>query len=163
MSVTRMDNIFPMLWFDGRAEEAAKFYVDVFQDGKISAVTHWPEGSRGPAGEVLTVAFEIRGKNFLALNGGPEFKFNEAVSFVANCPNQAEIDRLWSALSADGGATNVCGWLKDKFGVSWQIVPESIWKMMHDSDETKGQRVMKAVWEMEKLDLAVLERAYRGD
>lgn len=108
---------------------------------------------------MLTVAFELRGKPFIALNGGPDFTFNQAISFVVNCQTQDEIDHFWDALSAGGGATNVCGWLKDKFGVFWQVVPESLWNMMHEKDETKAHRVMKAVWEMEKLDLAKLECA----
>src|ERR1700744_2271316 len=119
-----MDTITPFLWFDTQAEEAAKFYVEVFGgDSRVTTITHWPPNSPGPEGGVLTVSFELRGKQFIGLNGGPQFKFTEAISMVINCENQQEIDHFWSKLSSDGGSEIECGWLKDKYGLAWQVVP----------------------------------------
>ena len=153
------------LWFDTQAEEAAKFYVSVFKDGKLGGVTRY--GKEGhdihgkPAGSVMTAEFEIRGQKFVALNGGPHFKFNEAVSFQVHCETQEEIDYFWSKLSK-GGSEGPCGWLKDKYGVSWQVVPTVLPKLLADADAKKSQRVTKAFLQMRKFDIAELKRAYDG-
>jgi predicted 3-demethylubiquinone-9 3-methyltransferase (glyoxalase superfamily) len=154
-----MPKITPFLWFDGQAEEAAKFYASVFKNSKIRAVARYPEGPPGPAGTVMTVDFELDGQEFTALNGGPIFKFNEAISFVVHCETQAEVDEFWSKL-LEGGTESQCGWLKDKFGVSWQIVPTVLIEMLQDRDAGKAKRVMKAMLEMKKLDIGGLKRAY---
>jgi predicted 3-demethylubiquinone-9 3-methyltransferase (glyoxalase superfamily) len=155
----------PFLWFDTQAEEAAKFYVSVFKKSKLGRVSRYGKAGHEvhgrPAGSVMTVEFELSGQNFLALNGGPNFKFTEAVSFVVNCDTQAEVDYFWSKLSA-GGQEGPCGWLKDKYGLSWQVVPSVIAKMMTDADAAKSDRVMTAVMNMKKLDVAKLERVYAG-
>ena len=157
--------ITPCLWFDTQAEEAAKFYVSVFKNSKIVTISRYPEAGqeihRKPAGSVMVVAFELDGMPFTALNGGPNFKFDEAVSFQVMCDTQDEIDRYWKALT-EGGQEGPCGWLKDKFGLSWQVVPSAIPKMMSDPDAKKSARVMNAFMTMKKLDLAALERAYAG-
>jgi predicted 3-demethylubiquinone-9 3-methyltransferase (glyoxalase superfamily) len=153
------------LWFDTQAEEAAKFYCSVFKNSKITTVSRYPEAGqevhKKPAGSVMVVAFELDGMPFTALNGGPIFKFDEAVSFQIMCDSQDEIDHYWTALTK-GGQEGPCGWLKDKFGLSWQVVPSVIPKMMSDADSTKSARVMNAFMTMKKLDLAILERAYEG-
>ena len=156
-----MQKITPFLWFDGQAEAAAKFYTTVFKKSKITHVARYPQGSRGPAGSVMTVAFELNGQPFIALNGGPLFKFNEAISFVVNCKTQAEVDHHWNKLSA-GGKQVQCGWLKDKFGVSWQIVPEVLRELMSTKDSVKTQRVTEAMLQMVKLDIKKLKQAARG-
>jgi predicted 3-demethylubiquinone-9 3-methyltransferase (glyoxalase superfamily) len=157
--------ITPCLWFDTQAEDAAKFYCSVFKNSKITAVSRYPdEGQeihKKSAGSVMVVAFELEGRPFTALNGGPNFKFDEAVSFQIMCETQAEIDHYWNALTA-GGQEGPCGWLKDKFGLSWQVVPSAIPRMMSDPDRAKSARVMNAFMKMKKLDLAALERAYAG-
>ncbi len=157
--------ITPCLWFDTQAEEAAKFYCSVFKNSKITAVSRYPEAGQDihhkPAGSVMVVAFEIDGMPFTALNGGPNFKFDEAVSFQVMCETQADIDYYWKALT-EGGQESPCGWLKDKFGLSWQVVPAAIPKMMADPDAKKSARVMNAFMTMKKLDLAAIERAYAG-
>jgi predicted 3-demethylubiquinone-9 3-methyltransferase (glyoxalase superfamily) len=157
--------ITPCLWFDTQAEEAAKFYCSVFKNSKIVTISRYPEAGqeihRKPAGSVMVVAFELDGMPFTALNGGPNFKFDEAVSFQVMCDTQDEIDRYWKALT-EGGEAGPCGWLKDKFGLSWQVVPSAIPKMMSDPDAKKSARVMNAFMTMKKLDLAALERAYAG-
>jgi len=157
--------ITPCLWFDSEAEDAAKFYCSVFNNSKIVAISRYPEAGqeihRKPAGSVMVVAFELDGMPFTALNGGPNFKFDEAVSFQVMCDTQDEIDRYWKALTA-GGQEGPCGWLKDKFGLSWQVVPSAIPKMMSDPDAKKSARVMNAFMKMKKLDLAALERAFAG-
>jgi predicted 3-demethylubiquinone-9 3-methyltransferase (glyoxalase superfamily) len=156
----------PCLWFDSQAEEAANFYCSVFKNSKITAVSRFPDAGqeihKKPVGSVMVVAFELDGQRFTALNGGPQFKFDEAVSFQVPCETQAEIDHYWNALTKDGGQEGPCGWLKDKFGLSWQIVPEAIPQMMSDPDARKSARVMNAFMTMKKLDLAALERAYTG-
>jgi predicted 3-demethylubiquinone-9 3-methyltransferase (glyoxalase superfamily) len=157
-----MQKITPFLWFDSQAEEAAKFYVSIFKDSKIVGTTHYGEAGPGPKGSVLTVKFQIAGQEFIALNGGPMFKFNESVSFVVNCETQEEIDYFWEKLTAGGGEESRCGWLSDKFGLSWQVVPALLQEMMLDKDEAKSNRVMEAILKMDKLDLATLERAYEG-
>ena len=160
-----MKPIVPCLWFDNKAEEAARFYTSVFHDSKILGTAYYGPAASGasgqPAGSVMTVSFEINGQEFLALNGGPAFKFSEAISFIVKCKNQEEIDEYWSALSA-GGEPGPCGWLKDRYGMSWQIVPEHLNKMITDKDRAKSDRVMEAVIRMKKLDARVLEDAYEG-
>lgn len=154
-----MDRISPFLWFDNQAEEAANFYVSVFKNSKIKQVSRYPEGSPGPAGKVMVVSFELEGREYLALNGGPMFKFTEAISLVVKCDSQEEIDYYWEKLSA-GGQEVQCGWLKDKFGLSWQVVPRAMDRFMADPE--KGKRVMAEVMKMVKLDIATMERAANG-
>ncbi len=154
-----MDKVSICLWFDGHAEEAAKFYTNLIPDSRIEQTTRAPSDyPSGRQGEVLTVAFTLGQRNFLALNGGPEFRFTEAVSLSIDCADQAEVDRYWEALSAHP-ANEQCGWVKDRFGLSWQIVPRVLPKLLADPDRAKAQRVMKAMMEMKKLDVAALERA----
>src|SRR3954470_6987305 len=156
-----MQKITPFLWFDSEAEEAVQFYLSIFKDGKITSKAHYPENapSHLPAGKVMTIAFELNGEQFVALNGGPDMPFTNAVSLVVNCESQEEIDHYWEKLSADGGEQIQCGWLKDKFGMPWQIVPSKIWDWLSDKDPARVQRVTALVWQMEKLDFAALERA----
>ncbi len=157
-----MPHITPCLWFDGNAEEAVNFYLSIFKDGKITSKV--PYGSTNPdkADAILTLTFTMMGNEYMALNGGPEFKFNEAISLMVPCKTQEEIDYYWEKLTADGGKPVECGWVKDKFGLSWQIVPELIGEMMKNGDEAARARVFQAVWQMKKLDLATLEKAYKG-
>jgi predicted 3-demethylubiquinone-9 3-methyltransferase (glyoxalase superfamily) len=157
-----MQKITPFLWFDTQAEEAVAFYLSVFKDGKIIATARYPEDGPRPANMVMTIAFELKGQQFVALNGGPGFPFTNAVSLVVNCDSQEEIDYFWEKLAADGGEHNVCGWLKDKFGMPWQVVPSQVWEWLNGDDSAKVKRVTSAVWQMEKLDLAELERAAKG-
>jgi predicted 3-demethylubiquinone-9 3-methyltransferase (glyoxalase superfamily) len=157
----------PCLWFEGQAEEAARYYTGIFKSSKITNVTHYTEAGRDvhkqPAGKVMVVAFELDGQPFTALNGGPEFKFNEAVSFQILCDDQKEVDHYWSKLTPGGDpAAQVCGWLKDRFGLSWQVVPKVLLAMMADRDKDKAARVMEAMLQMKKIDIAELERAYKG-
>jgi len=156
-----MQKITPFLWFDNNAEDAVKFYVSIFKNSKIGKVARYGKAGPGPEGKVMTVSFELAGQEFIALNGGPRFKFTEAISLVVNCENQKEVDEYWEKLSA-GGEKIQCGWLKDKFGLSWQVVPTAMEKMMSDPDPAKSQRVMKAMLQMKKLDIAGLKRAYEG-
>ena len=157
-----MTRITPCLWFDGRAEEAVAFYVGIFRNSKIGTVDHYgdaaAQASGQPKGSVMTVAFELDGQPFLALNGGPIFKFTEAISLIVNCKDQKEVDEYWSKLSA-GGEEGPCGWLKDKFGLSWQITPEALPRLLHDKDTKRAERVMAAMLRMKKIDVATLERA----
>jgi len=155
-----MKRITPFLWFDGQAEQAANFYVSLFPDSRITATTRYGDAGPGPKGQVMTIAFEIGGQPFTALNGGPQFKFNESVSFVIQCENQAEIDKYWSKLIEGGGKPSQCGWLKDRWGLSWQIVPEVLPKLLQDKDAEKAQRVMHAMLQMTKIEIAGLEGAY---
>lgn len=157
-----MDEIGTCLWFDGRAEEAATFYVGLFPNSKITDVARWGEGGPGEAGTALTVAFELNGRSFQALNGGPEFVFNEAISFTLNFDDQAGLDAKWDALTSDGGRESQCGWLKDKFGVSWQLVPRMLPGVLNGSDPAGSQRAMAAMMGMRKLDIAALQAAYDG-
>ncbi|MCW5250236.1 MULTISPECIES: VOC family protein [unclassified Streptomyces] len=150
------------LWFDDRAEEAARFYVSVFENSELGAISHYPENAPRPAGTVLTVDFTANGQKFVALNGGSEFTFNEAVSFQIMCDTQEEIDRYWSLLTQDG-QEGPCGWLKDRYGVSWQVVPIRLEEMFRDPDGAKAARVNQAMMLMRKLDLAALERAFAAD
>ena len=158
-----MQKITPCLWFDNQAEEAVKFYTSILQNSKIGKVARYGESgakvSGRPKGTVMTVTFEIDGQEFMALNGGPLFKFTEAISLVVNCKTQEEIDDVWEKLSA-GGEKGVCGWLKDKYGLSWQIVPTVLGEMMQDKDAEKTERVMKALLEMTKLEIKKLQHAY---
>jgi predicted 3-demethylubiquinone-9 3-methyltransferase (glyoxalase superfamily) len=157
----RIQKITPFLWFDHQAEAAAAFYTSVFPNSKITAVTRYGESGPGPAGSAMTVAFELDGQPFTALNGGPHFKFTEAISFVVHCETQAEVDGFWEKLS-EGGHEVQCGWLKDKFGLSWQIVPAVLIEMMKDRNATRKERAVKAMMQMKKLDIAGLEAAWRG-
>ena len=154
-----MQKITPFLWFDTEGEDAAEFYVSVFPNSRIVDVQHYGEAGPRPAGSVMTVEFELEGQRFVALNGGPDFTFNEAISFEVECGDQDEIDGYWSALTEGGGQPGPCGWLKDKFGVSWQIVPKRLTELLADSDRAKAQRVMAAMLQMGKIDIAELERA----
>jgi predicted 3-demethylubiquinone-9 3-methyltransferase (glyoxalase superfamily) len=161
-----MQKITPFLWFDNQAEEAAKFYASVFENSKVGRILRYDEASSKsagrPVGSVLTIELEIAGQKFTALNGGPEFKFNESISFVVNCETQNEVDYFWEKLMADGGQESQCGWLKDKFGVSWQITPTILIDMLHDKDAKKAERVMKAMMQMQKIDIETLKEAYAG-
>lgn len=157
-----MSTITPCLWFDGEAEQAANFYVSLLPDSRVTRVQrNVMDSPAGAAGSVLVVAFTLAGRPFLALNGGTRFDFTHAVSFAIDCADQAEVDRLWDALS-DGGAPEQCGWLKDRYGVPWQIVPKVLPEMLADPDPEKAQRVMQAMFQMVKLDIATLQRAYGG-
>jgi len=157
-----MQKITPFLWFDGQAEEAVGFYLSVFKDSRILSTARYPEDGPGQAGTVMTIAFELNGERFVALNGGPGFPFTNSVSLVVNCESQEEIDYYWEKLAADGGERLECGWLKDKFGFPWQITPSRLWDWLQDTDPAQVKRVTGAVWQMEKLDLAELERAAVG-
>ena len=158
-----MQKITPFLWFDNQAEEAVNFYVSVFKDSKIGKVTRYDEASSKasgqPQGSVMTIEFQLAGQDFIALNGGPQFKFTEAVSFSVDCKNQQEVDEFWEKLSA-GGEEGPCGWLKDKYGLSWQITPTVLVEMLNDPNTEKAQRVMKAMLQMKKIDIKTIEEAY---
>ena len=154
-----MQKITPFLWFDGKAEEAANFYTSIFKNSKILNISRYGEEGPGPAGTVMTVTFQLDAQEFTALNGGPVFKFTEAISFFVNCETQQEVDELWEKLS-EGGEEEQCGWLKDKYGVSWQIVPTALMEMLQDRDAEKSQRVMKAMLQMKKIDIETLRQAY---
>jgi predicted 3-demethylubiquinone-9 3-methyltransferase (glyoxalase superfamily) len=158
--MTAKQKITTCLWFDGQAEEAADHYVSIFENSKITGITRYGAAGPGPKASVMTVAFELDGREFLALNGGPRFKFNEPISMIVNCTTQDEIDRYWEKLSAGGEVQ--CGWLKDKFGLSWQIVPTVLGEMMQDKDPAKTNRVMEAMLQMIKLDIERLKQAYQG-
>jgi predicted 3-demethylubiquinone-9 3-methyltransferase (glyoxalase superfamily) len=153
-----MPKLTPCLWFDTEGEEAARFYTSVFPNSKIGHIARYGSAGPRPEGTVMTVAFSLDGQDFLALNGGPEFTFNEAISFMVPCETQEEVDRYWSTLS-EGGEEGPCGWLKDRYGVSWQIVPNRLEELLGDPDREKAQRVMAAMLKMGKLDVAELERA----
>src|SRR5882672_4321838 len=148
----QMQKITPFLWFDNQAEEAANFYCSVFKNSKVGTVSRYGDSGPGPKGSVMTVAFELDGQNFTALNGGPIFKFTEAISLVVNCETQEEVDHFWTKLSADGQEVQ-CGWLKDKFGISWQVVPTALIEMLGDKDPGRSQRVMAAMLKMTKIDI----------
>ena len=156
-----MPRITPNLWFDSEAEEAAEFYVSVFPNSRITATTHYPEGGHQPAGSVLTVEFVLDGQEYTAINDGPQFTFNEAISLLVNCADQAEVDDYWAKLT-DGGEEVQCGWLKDRFGLSWQIIPAALPRLIGSSDREKAERAMKAMMGMIKIDVAALEAAYNG-
>jgi predicted 3-demethylubiquinone-9 3-methyltransferase (glyoxalase superfamily) len=155
--------LYPCLWFDGKAEEAAEFYTSLLPDSRIDKVWRSPaETPSGPEGMVLTVDFTIAGQQFQGLNGGPDFNFNEAVSIVIECDDQGEVDRLWETLTADGGEPGPCGWLKDRYGLSWQIVPKALNEMVESTDKDAARRAMEAMLQMGKLDVEELRRAYEG-
>lgn len=160
------EKIKPFLWFDNDAEEAAKFYVSIFKNSRIVDTVRYGEAgaevSGRERGTVMTVTFELEGQQFIALNGGPVFKFSPAISFSVSCERQDEVDRLWEQLS-EGGEKGQCGWLKDKFGVSWQVVPDGLVEMLHDKNPSKSERVMKAMLQMTKIEIEILKKAYAGD
>src|SRR6202140_4447645 len=154
-----MQKITPFLWFDGNAEEAMKFYVSIFKNSKVGRVTRYGDAGPGPKGTVMSATFELDGQEFFALNGGPQFKFTPAISFFVNCETQQEVDDLWEKLSA-GGKKDRCGWLTDKFGLSWQIIPTALGKMLGDKDPKKATNVMQAMLQMDKIDINKLKQAY---
>ena len=156
-----MQKITPFLWFDGKAEEAMHFYTSIFKNSKIGKVTRYGEAGPGQKGTVMSATFQLEGQEFLALNGGPQFKFTPAISFFVNCETQAEVDELWEKL-CEGGEEGQCGWLKDRFGLSWQIIPSSLGRLLGDPDPVKAQRVMQAMLTMHKLNIAELEQAYEA-
>ncbi|MDE1985622.1 MAG: VOC family protein [Alphaproteobacteria bacterium] len=157
-----MQKITPFLWFDREAEEAANFYVSIFKNSKIVNISRYPEGAPNPAGAVMTVEFQLDGRYFIALNGGPHFKFTEAISLSVSCETQAEVDELWARLTA-GGEEGPCAWLKDKYGLSWQIVPTALPRLLKDKDRSKASRVMQAMMKMKKIDIGKLQEAYDRD
>ncbi|MCL5282072.1 MAG: VOC family protein [Planctomycetes bacterium] len=161
-----MQKITPCLWFDDQGEEAVNFYVSVFPDSKIETITRYgpaaAEAVGRPEGTVLTILFQLSGQRFMALNGGPVFRFSPAISFMVDCKTQAEVDQLWEKLSA-GGEVQQCGWLQDRFGVSWQIVPTALGEMLLDKDAEKSERVMKAMLQMKKIDIGILQQAYEQE
>lgn len=154
--------IVPNLWFDTRAEEAAHYYIDVFGAGRVLDVTRYPEGAPGPAGSVMSVEFEVAGQRFVGINGGPQFPFTEAVSFQIDCADQAEVDRYWGRLIGDGGQEGRCGWLKDRYGLSWQVVPSGMAEVFADPDPARAQRAVQAMLGMTSLDVAALRAAADG-
>jgi predicted 3-demethylubiquinone-9 3-methyltransferase (glyoxalase superfamily) len=154
-----MQKISPFLWFDTQAEEAANFYVSIFKNSKIQKVTRYGAAGPGPKGSVMTVEFLLEGQQFIALNGGPHFKFNESISFSVDCETQQEVDEYWQKLTAGGGQESQCGWLKDKFGLSWQVVPRILAKILSDPDPAKSKRAMEAMLKMTKIDIAALQKA----
>ncbi len=153
-----MQKITPFLWFDGKAEEAMNFYTSIFKNSKIKSVTRYGEAGPGPKGTVMTGTFQLEGQDFMALNGGPHFTFSPAISFFVNCQTQQEVDELWEKLS-EGGEKGRCGWLKDKYGLSWQIVPSALGEMLQDEDAERSKRVMKAMLQMDKIDIKALKQA----
>ena len=161
-----MPKITPFLWFDNQAEEAVKFYASIFKNSKIGRILRYSgeaaKASGRQVGSVLTIEFELEGQKFTALNGGPQFKFNESVSFVVYCETQDEVDYFWQKLTAEGGEESACGWLRDKFGLSWQVTPSVLIEMLHDKDPKKSERVMNAMMQMQKIDIATIEAARRG-
>ena len=150
------------LWFDHQAEEAANIYTSIFENSKVLNVARYGDAGPGPKGTAMTVNFQLDGQEFIALNGGPAFKFTEAISLLVDCETQDEVDRLWNKLTADGGEESMCGWLKDKFGLSWQIIPTALFRLMSDPDPDKSKRVMQAMLQMKKIDVPTLERAHAG-
>ena len=163
-----MNKVRPNLWFDSEAEEAARFYTSIFKDSKLGDVARYPDAGQEitgkQAGSAMTVEFELFGQSFIALNGGPDFKFNESVSFMIDCEDQAEVDYYWDRLSEGGDpAAQQCGWLKDKFGLSWQVVPRGMEQILNNGDKEKSERAFQAMLQMKKLDIAELERAYEGE
>lgn len=158
-----MQKITPFLWFNDNAEEAMNFYTSIFKNAKVKNASHYPEGFPGVmGGKLMTATFELEGQEFMVLNGGPMYQFTEAISFFVKCRDQEEVDHFWNALLADGGQESRCGWLKDKYGLSWQIIPDALGRLMGDSDRAKAGRVMNAMMQMVKIDVAKLEEAYAG-
>ena len=158
-----MQKITPFLWFDNQAEEAANFYVSIFKNSKILTVRRYGDSGPGPKGSVMTLTFQLEGQEFYALNGGPVFHFTEAISLFVNCETQQEVDELWNKFLANEGKESRCGWLKDKYGLSWQIIPTALGKMLGDPDPAKARRVMEAMLQMSKIDVAKLKQAYDGN
>jgi predicted 3-demethylubiquinone-9 3-methyltransferase (glyoxalase superfamily) len=154
-----MQKITPFLWFDGKAEEAMNFYVSIFKNSKVVSVTRYGDAGPGPKGSVMSATFQLEGQQFYALNGGPQFTFTPAISLFVNCETQKEVDKLWEKLS-EGGRKDRCGWLQDKFGLSWQIIPTVLGKMLQDKDRKKADRVMQAMLQMDKIDINRLKQAY---
>lgn len=150
------------LWYDDQAEEAAKFYTSLFKNSKITDVARYSDAGPGKLGSVMTVVFELEGQEFIALNGGPEFKFTEAISLMVECEDQHEVDQLWEKLTADGGQEQSCGWLKDKYGLCWQIIPRGFLELVTGPDPEKSSRAMQAMFKMQKLDIEAVRRAYEG-
>lgn len=157
-----MQKVTPFLWFDGTAKEAVDFYVSIFKDGTVGETRHYVEGGPAPGGPVMSVDFQLDGQKYIAFNGGPYFKFTPAFSMFVNCETQTEVDDLWEKLTADGGEESRCGWLKDKYGMSWQIIPSILGKRLQDKDPAKAKRVMEAMMQMSKIDIAAIEQAYAG-
>jgi predicted 3-demethylubiquinone-9 3-methyltransferase (glyoxalase superfamily) len=157
-----MPKISPFLWFDSQAEEAANFYVSVFPNSKIGKISRYGEAGPGPKGSVMVVEFELDGQHILALNGGPQFKFTEAISLSVDCKSQEEVDRYWQKLTSGGGSEGPCGWLKDRYGLSWQINPAILGQLLADPDPQKSRRVMEAMLKMKKIVIADLKKAYEG-
>ena len=158
-----MQKITPFLWFDDNAEEAMKLYTSIFPNSNVKEERRYPAGAPGGmSGKIMTCTFELNGLEFIALNAGPIFKFNESVSFFVKCEDQAEVDRYWKALTADGGQESQCGWMKDKFGLSWQIIPKQLGELMGDKDPVKASKVMQAMMQMKKIDVVKLEEAYNS-
>jgi len=157
-----MQKITPFLWFDGQAEEAMNFYVSVFKNSKVGRVSRYGEAGPGPKGTVMSATFQLDGQDFFALNGGPQFVFTPAISFFVNCETQQEVDELWDKLS-EGGKKERCGWLKDRYGLSWQIIPSILGKLLQDPDAEKAKRVMQAMLQMDKIDIERLKQAHRGE
>jgi len=155
-----MQKITPFLWFDGKAEEAMNFYTSIFKNSKIGRTTRYGQEGPGPKGTVMSATFQLEGQEFMALNGGPMFTFSPAISFFVNCKTQEEVDELWEKLS-EGGEKQRCGWLKDKYGISWQIIPSALGEMLQDKDAEKSRRVMKAMLQMDKIDIEGLKQAYK--
>lgn len=156
-----MQKISPFLWFDTNAEEAANFYVSIFANSRIASTTRYGDSGPGPKGTVMSVIFQLEGQDFFALNGGPHYTFSPAISFYVGCTTQDEVDNLWERLS-QGGAKQQCGWVTDKFGVTWQVIPEILGKLLHDPDPVRSQRVMQAMLQMNKIDIAKLKEAHGG-
>ena len=154
-----MQKITPFLWFDDKAEEAVNFYVSIFKNSKVLGISRYGDAGPGPKGTVMVAKFQLEGHEFIALNGGPQFKFTEAISFLVNCESQEEVDKFWEKLS-EGGKESQCGWLKDKYGLSWQIVPTVLGEMLQDKDPEKSKRVMQAMLQMQKIDIKKLKEAY---
>jgi predicted 3-demethylubiquinone-9 3-methyltransferase (glyoxalase superfamily) len=158
--MSKKQKITTFLWFDNKAEEAANFYVSLFKNSKILTMSRYGDAGPGPKGSVMTCTFQLEGQEFIALNGGPHFKFTEAISLFVDCETQEEVDHLWNKFTADGGVPSQCGWLKDKFGLSWQIIPSAMMEMMSDRDPAKSRRVMEAMMQMSKIDIQKLKQAY---
>jgi predicted 3-demethylubiquinone-9 3-methyltransferase (glyoxalase superfamily) len=156
-----MQKIIPFLWFDGNAEEAMNFYISIFKNSKVVSVTRYGEAGPGPKGTVMSATFQLEGQDFYALNGGPQFQFTPAISLFVNCETQQEVDELWEKLS-EGGRKDRCGWLQDRYGLSWQVIPTTLGKLLRDKDPEKSNRVMKAMLQMDKIDIQRLKRAYDG-
>jgi predicted 3-demethylubiquinone-9 3-methyltransferase (glyoxalase superfamily) len=154
-----MQKIHPFLWFDGQAEEAMNFYVSIFRNSKVGSVARYPKGSPGPEGQVMTASFQLEGQNFTALNGGPMYKFSPAISLYVDCESQEEVDRIWEKL-LEGGQVQACGWITDKFGITWQIIPSALPRLLQDKNPKKSQAVMQAMLQMKKIDAKELQRAY---